>query len=356
MPKTVMVTGANGHVGNNLAKELVGRGYKVRASVRDAGDISKTAHFAQVGITDIVSLDVRDVDNFTAVSQGVDILFHCAATYRYYTGSTKADEEMARDSIEGASAAIRAAHAHRIGKVVLTSSAVTLPVVERGGAPATEEDWRTDLRVPYMRAKVLAEKKAWSLSKEVGVELVTVLPGAIIGPGFLKRTTSTDTIEGIMLGAMKMGAPNANLPLVDIRDVVSGHIMAGEKERSGRFSIINDRLPSFVEITRIMHAIDPSVPASPRTLPDFLMSAGTFFDWLNAKTLGAPRVLTGPLIQSLRGKEWAVSNARAKEELGWRQQITLEQSLADTMATLRSLRAAEAAASHTRLKVSAAAS
>lgn len=33
-----------------------------------------------------------------------------------------------------------------------------------------------------------------------------------------------------------------------------------------------------------------------------------------------------------------MSNARAKEELGWRQQFPVEQSLADTMATLRALR------------------
>ena len=178
MPKTVMVTGANGYVRNNLAKELVGRGYHVRAFVRDARDDSKTAHLAQAGITDITSLDVCDVDNFAAASQGVDILFHCAATYRYYTGSAKADEEMARDSIEGASAAIRAAHSNGISKVVLTSSVVTLPVMERGAAAAAEDDWRTDLKVPYMRAKVLAEKEAWRLSKELG---------AIIGPGFLKR-------------------------------------------------------------------------------------------------------------------------------------------------------------------------
>jgi len=68
MPKTVMVTGANGYVRNNLAKELVGRGYHVRAFVRDARDDSKTAHLAQAGITDITSLDVCDVDNFAAAS------------------------------------------------------------------------------------------------------------------------------------------------------------------------------------------------------------------------------------------------------------------------------------------------
>jgi dihydroflavonol-4-reductase len=320
MPKRAMVTGANGHLGNNLAKELAARGYNIRASVRDARDVSKTAHLVEAGITDIVSLDVRDADCFRAVSEGVDILFHVAATYRYYTGSAQADEEMVRDSVEGAAAAIRAANANGIPKVVLTSSAVTQPLVERGGRAVTEEEWRTDLRLPYYRAKTLAEKEAWRLAEELGVKLVTVLPGAIIGPGFLQRTASTDFIEGIMLGSLKMGAPNANFPVVDIRDVISGHILAAEKECSGRFTIINDRLPPFIEITRIMHSIDPSVPAASRTLPDFVVkTAGTFFDWLNAKLLGTPRTLTDTLLQSLAGKEWTMSNARAKKELGWRQ-------------------------------------
>ena len=44
------------------------------------------------------------------------------------------------------------------------------------------------------------------------------------------------------------------------------------------------------------------------------------------------------LVAAVKGKVWTMSNARAKAVLGWRQQIPLEQSLADTMATLRELR------------------
>jgi dihydroflavonol-4-reductase len=340
-----MVTGANGHIGNNLSRELVGRGYQVRATVRDATDPARTAHLAEAGITDVVSLDVRDAKAFEAASRDVELLFHLAATYRYYTGSREADEEMVRDSIEGATAAIRAAHANRIGKVVLTSSVVTLPFVPRGGPPVTEEEWRSDLKVPYFRAKTLAEKEAWRLADELGVRLVTVLPGAILGPGFLKRTTSTDVVEGIMLGSLKMGAPNANFPAVDIRDVIDGHILVAESECSGRFTIINDHLPSFIEMSRVMHGIDPSVPLSRWTLPDIAVrTGGMIFDWLNERMLGAPRVLTGELIQSLLGKEWTMSNERARRELGWRQTIPLEQSLADTVAALRAFRARSVAA------------
>ena len=46
--KKVLVTGANGHVGNNLVKALLERGYRVRASVRDSSDRRKTEHAARV--------------------------------------------------------------------------------------------------------------------------------------------------------------------------------------------------------------------------------------------------------------------------------------------------------------------
>ena len=87
-----------------------------------------------------------------------------------------------------------------------------------------------------------------------------------------------------------------------------------------------------------MHAIDPAVPASPRILPVATMALAPLFDWINHKTLGSPRSVGRELIAAVKGKVWTMSNARAKAVLGWRQQIPLEQSLADTMATLRELR------------------
>jgi nucleoside-diphosphate-sugar epimerase len=334
----VLVTGANGHVGNNLVKALVGRGYRVRASVRDASDSRKTCNLP-TGDIELVSLDVRDGKCFEEALAGIDMLFHVAATYKNYTASKAEADEMARDSIEGARSAMLAAAKCGVRRVVLTSSAVTVPMVETGGRATTEEDWRTDFSSPYHRAKTLAEQEAWRLAEQHRLDLVTVLPGGIIGPGFTRGTASTDFIESIMLGGLKMGAPDANYPAVDIRDVVNGHILAAESGATGRFLIVNDVLPSLFEIARVMHNIDPSVPAAPRVLPGFITPLGPFFDWLNHKTLGAPRTIGREFVAAINGKAWTMSNARAKRELGWRQQISLEQSLADTMDTLRRLRA-----------------
>ena len=335
--KKVLVTGANGHVGSNLVKALLERGYAVRASVRDTNDRSKTSMLPLDDI-ELVSLDVRDAGEFEQATTGIDLLFHVAATYKNYTSTAVETDEMVRDSIEGARAALLAAARNRVPRVVFTSSVVTIPLVERGGPATDEEDWRTDFTLPYHRAKTLAEQEAWKLAKEHGVNMVSVLPGAILGPGFTRGTPSTDLVESIMLGALKMGAPNANFPAVDIRDVISGHVLAAESGATGRFLICNDVLPSLMEMTRVMHAIDPAIPAAPRLLPRFTDTLAPLFDWINHKTLGSPRTLGREFVAAVKGKEWTMSNERAKRELGWRQQIPLEQSLADTMATLRLLR------------------
>jgi dihydroflavonol-4-reductase len=333
---TVLLTGANGHIGRNLLAELVERGHRVRATVRDAGNPSKTAGLPRPGV-ELASLDVRDERRFEELAQGVDILFHLAATYKNYTASRAEAEEMVRDSIEGARAALLAAARARVRRVVFTSSVVTVPMVELGGRRTTEEDWRTDFTHPYHRAKTLAEQEAWRLAREHGVDMVAVLPGAVIGPGFTRGTASTDVIESIQLGAMKMGAPNVNFPAVDIRDVVAGHLLAAERG-AGRFLICNDVLPRLFDLAKIMHEIDPAVPAAPRLLPGFTMALGPLFDWINHHASGAPRTLGQEFIAAVRGKEWTMSNERARRELGWRQTIPLERSLADTMATLRQLR------------------
>lgn len=335
--RKVFVTGANGHVGNNLVKSLLERGYEVRASVRNANDPEKTKSLP-VGDIELVSLDVRDEHQFIEASKGADVLFHVAATYKNYTASKQEADEMRRDAIEGARAAVMAAARNRIPRMVLTSSVVTIPLVPRGGPATTEEDWRTDFTLPYHHAKTVAEQEAWKLAKEHGVNMVSVLPGAILGPGFSRGTSSTNAIESIMVGGLKNGTPNANFPAVDIRDVIDGHIRAAESDATGRFIIINDKLPTLADLGRIAHEVDPSIPPPGKLLPDFVMTLGPFFDWLNHKTLGAPRTVGSEFIAAVKGKEWTMSNQRAQTELGWSQRIPLEQSIADTITTLRGLR------------------
>jgi dihydroflavonol-4-reductase len=347
MQGLALVTGANGHVGYNLVRALTARGVKVRASVRNKDDPNTAGPLKAMDGVEVVSIDVTDRQAFEAAAKGVDTLFHVAATYKIFAGGQAGEAQMLRDSVDGAGAAIGAAAKAGVRRVVLTSSIVTLPSTRPGEASPTEADWRSDLTIPYYRAKVMAEREAWKLAKEHKVDLVTVLPGFVIGPPFLRRTTSLDIIYGIMLGIFRLGTFAVSLSTpVDVRDLVEGHILAAEKGREGRFLIANDQTYTYRDLSRMMHRIDPKVPAAPFVLPDFLMRFTDSIDWFNHATLGAPRTYTTESALNTAGTVLVGSNARARSELGWTPKIPFEQSLAETMAALRDLAASERARPH----------
>ena len=333
----VLVTGANGHVGFNVCKAFIDAGHEVRASIRSADDRAKAGPLRAIGVTDIVGLNIRSLEPFVEACRGVDVLLHVAATYAMRPVGEAAVASLIGDSVEGAENAIRAAAAAGVPKVVLTSSVATLPRVAPNAPATTEADWASDLAVPYFRAKVEGERAAWKVAEETGVKLVTILPGTVGGPGFLRATPSIDLIRSIMRGQLRFGAPNANLPYVDVRDVATAHLLAATRDVSGRFIVVNDHVPSLREVSLLMSDIDPTVRAAPFLLPDFVLDAGPALDWARSKIFGRPRLVSRAVVATMKGKVTKVSTARAKAELGWHQQVPITQSLAQTMAAIGEL-------------------
>ncbi|EKQ57956.1 MAG: NmrA-like family protein [Clostridium sp. Maddingley MBC34-26] len=71
MKKISLVTGANGHLGNNLVRELLKKGEKVRASVRNINDKE-----AFIGLDcEVVYADLMDKDSLRKALDGVDTLY-----------------------------------------------------------------------------------------------------------------------------------------------------------------------------------------------------------------------------------------------------------------------------------------
>jgi len=329
-----LVTGANGHLGYNLVGALLRAGHSVRASVRTLADPARTDHLRALGDVELVEADVLQPTQLRAAMDGIDVLYHAAAVYAYV--SKGREQEILDASLRGAENALRAAADARVRKVVMTSSTVTLPLTAPDAPPSDEKDWTTDLRIPYMRAKTEGEQLAWRVAKEVGVHLVTILPGGMLGPSFQRNTPSIDFVEMVMRGGLRMGVPDANFPAVDVRDVASLHLLAGERDCSGRFVATNDLpLPSLRTIAETLHRIDPSIRLPLMKMPTAMAPMLPFFDRLNHRLLGSPLVMTPEMIATFRGRIWNASNARAKREFGWQPTVSLEDSLRDTVATIR---------------------
>lgn len=328
-----LVTGANGHLGYNLVALLLDEGHRVRAGVRALDDASRTARLRALGAVELAEAQLERPDQLRAAMDGIDCLFHAAATYVVVPHGR--EKQILDDSIRGAEAAVNAAADARVPKIVFTSSLVTLPLTARGAAPSDETRWTDDLAVPYIRAKTEGEQIAWRVARKRRVDLVAILPGAMTGPGFVRNTPSIDIVEAMTRGALRMGVPDMNLPIVDVRDVVRAHLLAAAIDCDGRFAVCNDVLPSMRTLLETMHAIDRSIPLPWTSIPDFAVGALPLFDRMNARLLRTPRTLTREVIGTLRGRIWNASNRRAREVLGWRPEISLEQTLRDTIDTIR---------------------
>lgn len=329
----VLITGANGHLGTNLVRELLAVGHAVRGSVRSLGDPSRTAHLRALGPIELVEADLENPASLRTAMDGMDAVFHTAAVYTLFAPGREAD--IIRASVVGVEAAMRAAKDAGVKRIVVTSSSATLPLRRLGDPPATEADWTSDLRVPYLRAKTEGERRAWELADELDLDLATVLPGAFGGPGFERNTPTIDFVEAIMRGALQLGAPPINYPWVDVRDVARAHALVMEKGGRQRYIVVNDRQPSVTEIARTMHAIDTSVPRPLVTLPSFLMPVLPLLEGLASRMAGTPRSMTGELAGTLKGRLWHISNEKIRRELGWEPHYSIKQSLADTMAAIR---------------------
>jgi dihydroflavonol-4-reductase len=325
----ILVTGANGHLGYNLVEKLLQTDHKIRGSIRSLEDKSKLERLKAIGKVEVVEAELDNPDQLRAAMEGIDVLFHTAAIYAYVAPGR--DSEIINASVKGIKNAFQAAAAAKVKKIVLTSSIVTLPLTDPGAPPSEETHWTEDLKVPYIRAKTEGEKLAWEIAKKLKINLVTVLPAGISGPGFVRNTPTIDIIEAMKLGAMRLGVPNTNFPIVDVRDVAVAHILAAEQDCEGRFVVCNDTSPTFKAMLETLHKIDPKIPLPSMVMPNFMMGSMGLFDKFNKLTKGSPLIVNPELMMTLKGKIWNVSNQRIKDTLGWRQRISLEQSLRDTL-------------------------
>ncbi|MGD9536083.1 MAG: NAD-dependent epimerase/dehydratase family protein [Alphaproteobacteria bacterium] len=337
---TVLVTGANGHVGFVLTKHLVERGYKVRASVRDAGDPARTARLQALGV-EIVEADLLKPDTLARAAEGMEAVFQVAATYEMIP--KKGAASVIRDSVEGGINMLRAAKAAGVKRVVFTSSCVAIGPGPRGAPPRDERQWNEQLAVPYFRAKTEAERRAWAYAKESGLDLVAILPGAVSGPGFARNTPTIDVVENIRKGMFRMGVIRADLPFVDVRDVAEAHRLALETpSASGRYVAMSDAAVDFRQLAEAVRAIDPKTPKVGPTMPDFMLGLMPAFDRIGHLLMGTARTITPEMVGTMKGRSWNISNARAKQELGWSPRISLQQSLKDTLEALGANRRAAA--------------
>ncbi len=232
----VLVTGVSGFLAGHVVRDLLGAGYRVRGSVRDArkgGHVRKVleAHGADTSGLSFVTLDLMSDGGWQEAMAGVDYLVHTASPF--VTHIPKDEGEIIRPAVEGTRRALAAALGTGVKRMVVTSSEVA---VARGhgkglGRPLTEADW-SDVEAPdmtpYFKSKTLAEREAWAIMERAGRrdDLTVVNPGFILGPLLDADMGTSGAIIHKMMAGKLPGSPDLNFTIVDVRDVAALHVRA----------------------------------------------------------------------------------------------------------------------------------
>jgi dihydroflavonol-4-reductase len=315
---TVLVTGASGYLGGWCVLELLRRGHRVRATLRDPAREREVRamlapHVDVDGRLTIVEADLTRDDGWDDAVAGCEHVLHVASPFP--PAAPKDRDALVGPAREGTLRVLRASLGAGVRRVVVTSSSAAAAYFP-GSPPAagiTEDDW-TDLEHPlarpYVRSKVLAERAAWELMDAEGARerLATVLPGAILGPVLTPDLSYSVQAVERMLNRSMPGIPRLGFAFVDVRDVADLHIRAlTAPEAGGERFLATGPFLWLSELAQILReragATAARVPT--RRVPSLLVRGAALFD-------PGLRQVVGEL-----DERFAFSNEKAKRVLGW---------------------------------------
>jgi len=306
--KPVLVTGATGFVGWHVARQLLERGERVRALVRDPARSAKP--LAELAGVETVPGDLRDEHSLASAVNGCGAVYHVAADYRLWAPRP---EEMYRSNVDGTRNLLSAARTAGVERCVYTSTVGCIGM--RKGELGSEDTpaGLEEMQGTYKRSKFLAEQIALQFADE-GFPVVIVNPTAPVGDHDFRPTPTGKIVVDFLRGAMPAYL-DTGLNVVYVGDVAAGHLLAGERGRVGERYILGGENLTLQQIFGKLEEVTGLRAPTVRIPYAVAFAAGVASTGWAAVTGKEPRApLDG--VRMARKKMW-VRHDKAARDLGY---------------------------------------
>jgi dihydroflavonol-4-reductase len=240
----ILVTGGAGFIGSHLVRLLVERGEKVR--VLDL----PTAPLSQLPLSriELIQGDIRDKQTVRRAVRGCREVYHLAANPNLWAQQRGSFRQV---NYLGAVNVIDTALRSGVRRVLHTSTESILTCAGQNGIITEEQHVAyEDVIGPYCRSKYLAERYALQLGR-TGAPVVVVNPTLPVGPGDFGRSPPTQMMLDFCRGKRREYL-DAELNLIDVRDVAKGMIGALERGRPGRRYLLGHENWSIHSVFRLL--------------------------------------------------------------------------------------------------------
>jgi len=315
----ILITGAAGHIGNVLVRELVEKGERVRALILPGEDTSSI-----YGLDiEIVVGNVLDPESLDRAMRGVDTVYHLAGIISILPDK---DDFMWQVNVEGTRNVLAAAKKAKVKRFVHTAS---IHALSRNWIGKINENVPFDPHTQaggYDRTKASAALLVLDAVKE-GLDAVIVCPTGVIGPHDYRGSEMGDLIKDWLRKKLHFLVKGA-YDFVDVRDVAHGHILACERGRTGEVYILSGWQIKVFELKQLVqNVLGERIAAI--TLPLWVAKFGAkFTPFFSRLTRRKPR-FTDYSLETLQSNS-DVSNQKAQDELGYSPR-SLKSTIQDTV-------------------------
>lgn len=322
----IVVTGAAGHIGNNLVRALIVAGEQVRCLVLPTDGLRPLAGLP----VERVPGDVRDRASLDRAFQGARVVYHLASLVSIVPG-----RETLLQAVNVAGARNVAVSCLRagVGRLVHVSSIHALSEAPPG--TVLDEARPFDpaaILTAYGRSKARGTLEVLALVEQ-GLDAVVVCPTGVIGPHDYQPSAMGQLFLDFARGRLLAYVEGA-YDFVDVRDVAAGLMAAAARARPGRTYILSGERITVREILATLAGLT-GMRAPRLCLPRRVAYAAAFAAGWYHRLTGTRALLTRDSIDTLHGNS-RISHARAARELGFRPR-PIRQSMADTVAWFRTV-------------------
>lgn len=304
MSKLVFLTGITGHLGYHVAKELLARGHRVCALVRDTSRLQ----LSDPGLT-TVSGDLLSPESYASALEGCYGVIHTAAMVSF-GGAT---EEHYRINATATRDLVERAAAQGAKRFVLVSSRGTRQTAKVPESSTEELPFLPEKeRDAYIASKIAAEQIVLAAADRLGV--VVISPTALLGGNDHKPGPAGALVRDFAAGGARFYL-EGGLNLVDVRDVARATVSSLEGDCNGAVYFLSGHNVTMYELYQELAAV------TNRPIPAFRLPTGVA--WGGAVVLSAlstltsrPEAVTPAKVLAFRDRRSFCDNSRAVAELG----------------------------------------
>jgi dihydroflavonol-4-reductase len=272
MSLPILVTGGAGFIGSRLVHLLVERGENVRVLERPEASIT---HLPLDHI-EVVRGDIRDRRAVDTAVRHCREVYHLAANPNLWAQQRGSFLQV---NYHGTVNVLNAAWKAGARRILHTSTESILTCARQQGTIGRDQHVRLDDTVgPYCRSKLLAERHAFALAR-ADAPVVVVNPTLPVGPGDRGRSPPTQMILDFCRGKRREYL-DAELNLIDVRDVALGMVLAMERGVPGRRYLLGHENLSIREVFCLLAQLT-GLPEPHRKVPYALaLTAAYVSEWI----------------------------------------------------------------------------